>query len=89
MFQDWWMDVLIISAVLTIAIGNLLHYGSKHEEIFGLFIHRPSRLYSFRFMGSSAMGMASVVYFLFIYIFSNLAAFGVVQVYLRYGERKH
>jgi NADH-quinone oxidoreductase subunit N len=38
-------------------------------------------------MGASSMGMTSVVYFALIYIFSNLAAFGVVSaVYDQTGK---
>ena len=75
-----WMDVLIISAVLTIAVGNLFALRQQNMKRFLAF----SSIAQVGFillgiMGSSSSGMASVVYFLFIYIFSNLAAFGVIS----------
>jgi len=75
-----WMDVLIISSVLTIAVGNLFALRQQNMKRFLAFSSIAQVGYILLgIMGSSAMGMASVVYFLFIYIFSNLAAFGVVS----------
>jgi NADH-quinone oxidoreductase subunit N len=75
-----WMDVLIISSVLTITIGNLFALRQQNMKRFLAFSSIAQVGYILLgIMGSSASGMASVVYFLFIYIFSNLAAFGVIS----------
>ncbi|HEV2482183.1 MAG TPA: NADH-quinone oxidoreductase subunit N [Puia sp.] len=76
-----WYKILIVLSVLSITIGNL----------FALRQNRLKRLLAFSsiaqsgfilagVIGSSRTGEASVVYFILIYIFSNLGAFGVVSL---------
>ncbi|MEJ7769267.1 MAG: NADH-quinone oxidoreductase subunit N [Chitinophagaceae bacterium] len=76
---DNWYRILLILSVLTMLVGNL----------FALRQHNLKRLLAFSsiaqagfiligILGSSQQGMASVVYFVLIYVFSNLGAFGVV-----------
>lgn len=76
-----WYKILILLSVLSITIGNL----------FALRQNRLKRLLAFSsiaqsgfilagVIGSSRTGEASVVYFILIYIFSNLGAFGVVSL---------
>lgn len=76
-----WYRILVVLSVLSMTIGNL----------FALRQDRLKRLLAFSsiaqsgfilagIIGSSRTGEASVVYFILIYIFSNLGAFGVVSL---------
>jgi NADH-quinone oxidoreductase subunit N len=76
-----WYRILVLLSVLTMVVGNL----------FALRQDRLKRLLAFSSIaqsgfilagisGSSRTGEASVVYFILVYIFSNLGAFGVVSL---------
>src|SRR5580704_16650201 len=76
-----WYRILILLSVLSMTVGNL----------FALRQVRLKRLLAFSsiaqsgfilagIIGSSRSGEASVIYFILIYIFSNLGAFGVVAL---------
>lgn len=76
-----WHTIIVVLSVLTMFTGNL----------FALRQHNIKRLLAFSSIaqagfilvgisGSSQAGMASVVYFILVYVFSNLAVFGVVAV---------
>jgi NADH-quinone oxidoreductase subunit N len=76
-----WYRILVLLSVLSMTVGNL----------FALRQDRLKRLLAFSsiaqsgfilagVIGSSRTGEASVIYFILIYIFSNLGAFGVVSL---------
>src|SRR4029078_6679244 len=74
-----WYNIIILLSVLTMTIGNLFAIRQNNLKRFLAF----SSITQMGFIlvgisGSSQMGTASVVYFLFVYVFSNLGAFGVV-----------
>lgn len=74
-----WYNMLFILSLLTIIIGNLFALRQNNFKRFLAF----SSIAQVGFIligisGSSQPGSTSVVYFVLIYIFSNLAAFGVV-----------
>ena len=76
-----WYLILILLAVATILIGNLFAIRQDNFKRFLAF----SSIAQVGFIligisGSAQIGSASLVYFILIYIFSNLAAFGVVSV---------
>ncbi len=76
-----WYNMLFILSLLTIIIGNLFALRQNSFKRFLAF----SSIAQVGFIligitGSSQAGMASVIYFILIYVFSNLAAFGVVSV---------
>ncbi len=76
-----WYNMLFLLSVLTIVIGNLFALRQNNFKRFLAF----SSIAQMGFIlvgitGSSQAGSSSVVYFVLIYIFSNLAAFGVVSV---------
>jgi len=78
---DTWYDMLFLLSVLTIIIGNLFAIRQNNIKRFLAF----SSIAQIGFIlvgitGSSQMAVASVVYFVLIYVFSNLAAFGVVAL---------
>ncbi|MCE3283250.1 MAG: dehydrogenase subunit [Chitinophagaceae bacterium] len=76
-----WYNMLFILSILTILIGNLFALRQENFKRFLAF----SSIAQVGFIligitGSSQVGSTSVVYFVLIYIFSNLAAFGVVSL---------
>ncbi len=76
---DTWYNMLFLLSVLTMIIGNLFAIRQNNLKRFLAF----SSITQMGFIlvgisGSSQMGPASVIYFLLIYIFSNLGAFGVI-----------
>ncbi len=78
---ETWYHILFVLALVTIIVGNLFALRQNNFKRFLAF----SSIAQVGFIlvgisGSSQAGMASVIYFILIYIFSNLAAFGVVSL---------
>jgi NADH-quinone oxidoreductase subunit N len=76
-----WYNMLFLLSVLTIITGNLFAIRQDNFKRFLAF----SSIAQVGFIligitGSSQTGSTSVVYFVLIYVFSNLAAFGVVSL---------
>lgn len=76
---EMWQDVLWVTAVLTMTIGNLFALRQKNLKRFLAFSSISQAGFIFLgIIGSSDLGMSAVVFFALVYIFSNLGAFGVV-----------
>lgn len=76
-----WQDVIWVIAVLTMTIGNLFALRQKNMKRFLAFSSiAQAGFIVLGVLSGTAMGMATVVYYVLVYIFSNLAAFGVVSV---------
>ncbi len=76
-----WSNVLWITAALTMTIGNLFAMRQKNLRRFLAFSSIAQAGFIFLgLLGNDTLGMTTVVYFVLIYIFSNLGAFGVVSV---------
>ncbi len=76
-----WQKVIYISAVLTMTIGNLFAIRQRNLKRFLAFSSISQAGYLLLgLIGGTQLGMASVIYYVLVYIFSNLAAFGVVAV---------
>jgi NADH-quinone oxidoreductase subunit N len=74
-----WKDVVYVISILTMTVGNLFAIRQKNMKRFLAFSSIAQA--GFILLGiidGSQLGMTSVVYFVLIYIFSNLGAFGVV-----------
>ena len=76
-----WYNILFLISVLTMIIGNLFALRQQNIKRFLAF----SSIAQVGFIligitGYSAEGSASVIFFVLIYIFSNLAAFGVINL---------
>jgi len=76
-----WYNMLFIISVLTMIIGNLFALRQQNMKRFLAF----SSIAQVGFIligitGQSTEGSASVIYFVMVYIFSNLAAFGVINL---------
>ncbi len=77
---DLWELVMYALAVITITVGNLFALRQDNIKRFLAF----SSIAQVGFvllgiMGTGALGMTSVVYFMLVYVFTNLAAFGVAE----------
>lgn len=74
-----WQKVIYVTSVLTMTIGNLFAIRQQNLKRFLAFSSISQAGYILLgFIGGNELGMASVVYYILVYIFSNLAAFGVV-----------
>ena len=76
-----WYRILFLLAVLTMLTGNL--FAIRQGKLKRLLAFSSIAQVGFILVGITAgdrAGMASVVYFVLIYIFSNLGAFGVVSL---------
>jgi NADH-quinone oxidoreductase subunit N len=79
--QDVWYNILLLLAVATMVIGNL--FAIRQQNIKRFLAFSSIAQVGFILVGMSAnnnAGIVSVVYFVLIYTFSNLAAFGVASV---------
>ena len=79
--SESWYNMLFLISVLTMIIGNLFALRQQNMKRFLAF----SSIAQVGFIligitGQSAEGSASVIFFVLIYIFSNLAAFGVINL---------
>jgi NADH-quinone oxidoreductase subunit N len=76
-----WKDVIYITSILTMTLGNLFAMRQQNLKRFLAFSSiAQAGFILLGIIGQSQMGMTTVVYFVLIYIFSNLGAFGVVSV---------
>ncbi len=72
--------ILYLIAVLTMTIGNLFALRQKNMKRFLAFSSiAQAGFILLGILGGNAMGMTAVIYFVLVYIFSNLGAFGVVS----------
>ncbi len=76
-----WKPLMYIISVLTMTVGNLFAMRQQNMKRFLAFSSiAQAGFILLGIIGASQIGMTSVLYFIFIYIFSNLGAFGVVSV---------
>ena len=72
--------ILYFIAVLTMTIGNLFALRQKNMKRFLAFSSiAQAGFILLGILGGNTLGMTSVIYFVLVYIFSNLGAFGVVS----------
>jgi NADH-quinone oxidoreductase subunit N len=72
--------ILYLIAVLTMTVGNLFAIRQKNMKRFLAFSSiAQAGFILLGIMGGNNLGMTSVIYFVLVYIFSNLGAFGVVS----------
>jgi NADH-quinone oxidoreductase subunit N len=74
-----WQKTIYVTAVLTMTVGNLFAIRQQNLKRFLAFSSISQAGYILLgFIGGNQLGMASVIYYVLVYIFSNLGAFGVV-----------
>ncbi len=80
LFAELWREILVVLAILTMTLGNLFALRQTNMKRFLAFSSiAQAGFILLGLLAGSSEGMSSVVYFVLIYAFSNLAAFGVVQ----------
>ena len=74
-----WQKTICVTAILTMTIGNLFAIRQQNLKRFLAFSSISQAGYILLgIIGGNQLGMASVIYYILIYIFSNLGAFGVI-----------
>jgi len=79
--QEVWYNMIVVLAIATMVIGNL--FALRQQNIKRFLAFSSIAQVGFILVGISSndkAGLVSVVYFVLIYVFSNLAAFGVASV---------
>ncbi len=72
--------ILYLIAIITMTVGNLFALRQKNMKRFLAFSSiAQAGFILLGILGGNVMGMTSVIYFVLVYIFSNLGAFGVVS----------
>jgi len=76
-----WRDVLYVTSILTMTIGNLFAIRQRNIKRFLAFSSiAQAGFILLGLIGQSQLGMTTVIYFVLVYIFSNLGAFGVAGI---------
>jgi NADH-quinone oxidoreductase subunit N len=74
-----WQKTIYVTSILTMTIGNLFAIRQQNLKRFLAFSSISQAGYILLgLIGGNQLGMASVIYYVLVYIFSNLGAFGVV-----------
>jgi NADH-quinone oxidoreductase subunit N len=77
--QPIWQKTVLVTSILTMTIGNLFAIRQQNIKRFLAFSSISQAGYILvGLIGGTQLGMASVIYYILVYIFSNLGAFGVV-----------
>ncbi len=75
-----WQKVIYVTAILTMTIGNLFAIRQNNLKRFLAFSSISQAGYILLgIIGGNILGMTSVVYYMLVYVFSNLGAFGVIS----------
>lgn len=80
-FLSSWYNILYLISILTMLIGNL--FAMRQHNLKRFFAFSSVAQVGFILIGisgNSTEGSASVIYFILIYLFSNLGAFGVLNL---------
>jgi NADH-quinone oxidoreductase subunit N len=76
-----WRDVIYVISILTMTMGNLFAMRQRNIKRFLAFSSiTQAGFILLGIIGQSQLGMTTVVYFVLVYIFSNLGAFGVAAI---------
>jgi len=78
-YADIWKWMLYALIILTITVGNLFAIRQRNMKRFLAFSSVSQAGYiMLGVIAFNAMGLAALMYYILVYIFSNLAAFGVI-----------
>lgn len=78
-YADIWEWMLYILIILTITVGNLFAIRQRNMKRFLAFSSVSQAGYiMLGVIAMNPMGLAAMMYYILVYIFSNLAAFGVI-----------
>ncbi|MDQ3110152.1 MAG: NADH-quinone oxidoreductase subunit N [Bacteroidota bacterium] len=85
-----WYHMLVISIVMTITVGNL--FAMRQDNIKRFLAFSSITQVGYILLGltnGNIAGSASAIYFLVVYIFSNLAAFGVISMVIEQTGKEY
>lgn len=75
-----WKEILYFIAILTMTVGNLFALRQKNMKRFLAFSSiAQAGFILLGMLGANQQGMTATVYFVLVYIFSNLGAFGAIS----------
>lgn len=84
-----WQSVLWIIAVLTMTVGNLFAIRQKNMKRFLAFSSiSQAGFFLLALISGTQLGMATLIYYALVYIFSNLGAFGVVSAISNFSGKE-
>ena len=76
-----WQPILNVLIIITITVGNLFALRQQNLKRFFAFSSISQAGYIvLAIINGTTLGLTSLVYFVLVYMFSNLAAFGVISV---------
>jgi NADH-quinone oxidoreductase subunit N len=76
-----WSDLIYVISILTMTLGNLFAMRQRNIKRFLAFSSiAQAGFILLGIIGQSQLGMTTVIYFVLVYIFSNLGAFGVAGI---------
>lgn len=77
--QEVWDGIIWVIILVTITVGNLFAIRQKNMKRFLAFssVSQAGYIMLSVFTGTS-LGMAAAIFYIFVYVFSNMAAFGVI-----------
>ncbi len=80
-FQEEWNSIMYGVSILTMFVGNIFALRQQNMKRFLAFSSiAQAGFILLAMLSNNELGVKSIIYFLLIYIFSNVAAFGVVHV---------
>ncbi|MDO9511067.1 MAG: NADH-quinone oxidoreductase subunit N [Bacteroidales bacterium] len=78
--SGYWINMVYALAILTMTVGNLFAIRQKNMKRFLAFSSiAQAGFILLGILNASEFGMTTIMYFVLVYIFSNLGAFGVVS----------
>lgn len=87
---ETWQKTIFVISVMTMTIGNLFAIRQQNLKRFLAFSSISQAGYILLgFIGGNELGMTSVIYYVLVYVFSNLGAFGVVTVIYNHTGREN
>jgi NADH-quinone oxidoreductase subunit N len=87
---ETWQKTIYVTSILTMTIGNLFAIRQQNLKRFLAFSSISQAGYILLgLIGGNQMGMAAVIYYILVYIFSNLGAFGVVTAISNYTGKEN
>jgi len=89
-FESMWYNLLFLTIILTITVGNL--FAIRQNNIKRFLAFSSITQVGYILLGLSAgnqMGTTATIYFLMVYIFSNLGAFGVIGLVSAHAKKEN
>jgi NADH-quinone oxidoreductase subunit N len=88
--SEIWSQVMVVLSVLTMTIGNLFAMRQNNMKRFLAFSSiAQAGFILLGVLGGGSLGMGSVLYFLLVYVFTNLTAFSVVAAISNHTGREN